>query len=123
MSRDKQIEEMTEFLVNIQHNFDDYCAKPCRECELGGVFNCESYYKATELYDKGYRKASEVAREIFDEVLGFFNEKYKSVTTDCHYELLYNPIETPERMRNLGKAEMLKYLGDKIAELKKKYTE
>ena len=64
MSRDKQIEEITEHLVNIQHDFDDYCAKPCRECELGGVFNCESYYRATELYDKGYRKASEVAREI-----------------------------------------------------------
>lgn len=80
--RDKQIAEMTEHLVNIQHDFDDYCAKPCRECELGGVFNCESYYKATELYDKGYRKKSDVAREIFEEIEKRIADlEYKANTT------------------------------------------
>lgn len=76
MSRDKQIEEMTEHLVNIQHDFDDYCAKPCRECELGGVFNCESYYKATELYNAGYRKVSDIFEEIEDVInnIGYFDE-------------------------------------------------
>ena len=100
MSRDKQIEEMTEHLVNIQHDFDDYCAKPCRECDLGGVFNCESYYRATELYDKGYRKASEVAREIFEEIekLAFEVETYG------HFYALEIGYGT-------------------FAELKKKYTE
>ena len=56
MSREKQIEEMAEHLIEIQQNFNEYCAKPCRECELGGVVNCESHYKAEQLYNAGYRK-------------------------------------------------------------------
>ena len=64
----KQIEEMAEYLIEIQRNFDEYCAKPCRDCELGGVVNCESHYKAEALYEKGYRKSTDVAREIFAEI-------------------------------------------------------
>lgn len=56
MSKEKQIEEMAKHLIEIQQNFNEYCAKPCRECELGGVVNCESHYKATALYNADYRK-------------------------------------------------------------------
>ena len=59
MSKEKQIEEMAECLINIQQNFNEYCAKPCRECELGGIVNCENHYKAEALYNAGYRKQSE----------------------------------------------------------------
>jgi hypothetical protein len=68
MNRDKQIEEMARELIDIQHNFDEYCAKPCRECGLGGVVNCESHYKAEKLYVAGYRKSTELAEEIFEEI-------------------------------------------------------
>ena len=59
MSREKQIEEMAECLIDIQQKFNEYCAKPCRECELGGIVNCENHYKAETLYNAGYRKQSE----------------------------------------------------------------
>ena len=59
MSKEKQIEEMANHLIDIQRNFGEYCAKPCRECELGGQVNCESYYKAEALYNAGYRKQSD----------------------------------------------------------------
>ena len=55
----EQIEEMAECLIDIQQNFNEYCAKPCRECELGGIVNCENHYKAEALYNAGYRKQSE----------------------------------------------------------------
>ena len=57
--KNEQIEEMAEILINIQSDFNEYCAKPCRECELGGIVNCENHYKATALYNAGYRKQSE----------------------------------------------------------------
>ena len=59
MSKNKQIEEMAECLIDIQREFNEYCAKPCRECELGGIVNCENYYKAEALYNAGYRKQKE----------------------------------------------------------------
>ena len=64
----KQIEDLAECLIEIQRNFDEYCGKPCRECDLCGVLNCESHYKAEALYNAGYRKASDVAREIMRDV-------------------------------------------------------
>lgn len=60
----KQIEEMAEHLIDIQRDFNEYCAKPCRGCELGGIVNCENYYKSEQLYKKGYRKQSEVIDEF-----------------------------------------------------------
>ena len=71
MSKEKQIEEMANHLMDIQRNFDEYCAKPCRECELGGVVNCESYYKAEALYNAGYRKQSE--GEWREDIIAFCN--------------------------------------------------
>ena len=59
MSREKYIEEMAEHMIEIQRNFNEYCAKPCRGCELGGIVNCENHYKAEALYNAGYRKQSE----------------------------------------------------------------
>ena len=56
MTENEQIEELAEELIGIQRDFNEYCAKPCRECELGGIVNCENHYKAEALYSKGYRK-------------------------------------------------------------------
>ena len=65
MSRDKQIErhiaviELTEIL----------CGKPCDICKFyGQQSKCMPVYNAEKIADAGYRKASEVAREIFEEI-------------------------------------------------------
>ena len=60
MSRDKQIEEMA---------FDLCCIDRCKhlpqaECNNTTCAHCE----AEALYTAGYRKASDVAREIFEEI-------------------------------------------------------
>ena len=88
----KQIEEMAEKMIEIQQNFNEYCAKPCRECELGGVVNCESHYKAEALYNAGYRKQSEIAREIFELI-------------DCAFSpvLVYNGYTVKEYLAELKK--------------------
>ena len=55
-NEEQAIEEMAECLIYIQQDFNEYCAKPCRECEMGGIVNCENHYKAGRLYNAGYRK-------------------------------------------------------------------
>lgn len=58
--KEKQINELTELLINIHRNFNEYCGeKPCKECEMGKFVNCENRYKAEALYNAGYRKESE----------------------------------------------------------------
>ena len=64
MSRDKQIEEInylttTLWEANHKKSVLDY------------------HWLATEVYNAGYRKASEVAREIFEEMQKRFKELYE----------------------------------------------
>lgn len=92
MNREKQIEEMAVILT------DGGCTK-CN-CDENGKFNCLPMYNAELLYNEGYRKQSEVAREIFDEI-----ENKKRFLQD--------------HAGNIGVVVILK----DIAELKKKYTE
>lgn len=54
----KQIEEMAKVLCGI--------TKPCKDCRLNS--QCLAYNSADVLYNAGYRKASEVAREFFVEI-------------------------------------------------------
>ena len=83
MNREKQIEEMAKII-------HPYCKAPCPN---GGCIGCFSYRLSEALYNAGYRKASEVAREIFEEI--------------------------EQATKNHG----ITYTQRKIAELKKKYTE
>ena len=76
---------------------------------------------ASVLYDEGYRKASEVAREIFEEIEAHFDGRI------AFYQ------EMRFRAYSVGKDEEVKYANtmitnltiykEEIAELKKKYTE
>ena len=95
MSRDKQIEEMT-------HILHPFCDAAC----LDGCYSCVPYKNAEKLYNMGYRKASDVAREIFEEIENLLDNYHSA----CH------PI---------GEIEAYTYyeggLGDAIADLKKKY--
>ena len=58
IERDKLIDEMAR----------DMCweGADCSKCE--GLLTCDKNYYAPRLVDKGYRKASDVAREIFEEI-------------------------------------------------------
>ena len=91
--KEKQIEEMAKTLC--KNSFSEYCASG--RCQNP---NCLVNAKALEaLYNKGYRQASDVAREIFEEIErlmldGVIGDKYPA-------KVIY-----PE----------------KYAELKKKYT-
>ena len=70
------------------------CGMDCKPCDL----DCGSYHEAKALYNAGYRKASEVAEEIFAEI-----EKVAEIG----------------RIMNACAIVSL----DELAELKKKYTE
>lgn len=75
------IEEMAECMINIQHDFNEYCAKPCRECEMGGIVNCENHYKAERLYNAGYRKQSEGEWMVYGNV-----NNRRAMCTNCRKE-------------------------------------
>ena len=89
MSRDKQIEEMAKDLCHT-----DTCE--IKKIDIPCNHRCKAHIYATRAIEKGYRKASEVAREIFEEteaIIRKYDERPK-------YQLMLD-----------------------LAELKKKYTE
>ena len=95
MNGDKRIEEMAE-AIYAQKNYDTFFYPQCE-------------YLAIDLYNAGYRKASEVAREIFEEI-----EKM----------LLSNKIEAYKTLLNdtwLYRSKI--NIFTELHELKKKYTE
>ena len=104
MSRDKQIDEMVKVMCG---NREAY--KTCKSCKLANVnaiAYCRIEHYAECLAKEGYRKASDVAREIFEEIEHLLDNYHSA----CH------PI---------GAIEAYTYyeggLGDAIADLKKKY--
>jgi DNA-directed RNA polymerase subunit F len=88
MSRDKQIEEMAKAVCHLD--------RTCDECMTS--FECKAMMYAKRFYNAGYRKASEVAEEIFAEIGELINEYLD------------------------GRSYRHEFL-TKIAELKKKYTQ
>ena len=91
MDREKQIEEIAVILT------DGGCTK-CN-CDENGKFNCLPMYNAQLLYNAGYRKQSEVAKEIFEEI----------------DNIIYNLRDSPFYSSSDAVYE--------LTELKKKYTE
>ena len=114
MCRDKQIEKMAEAM-------HDGCSivKATNQCRGEDCLDCG----AVTLYDKGYRKASDVAREIFEEIEELLNLQAKIV---CETRDKYR--ETDEPMLSFiamldGRIYSLRVVEEHIDELKKKYTE
>ena len=71
MNKEKQIEEMAKVLSTVKR-CDAFTVSECikRKCQYPhyeGV-TCIAEHQAEKLYNAGYRKASEVAREIFEEI-------------------------------------------------------
>lgn len=70
MSKEKQIEEMREDISCLERECRSYCKeRKCIECHLFFArMDCQNHFIAEGLTAKGYRKASEVAREIFEDI-------------------------------------------------------
>ena len=98
MKREKQIEEMAKTVCHLD--------RTCDECMTS--FECKAMIYAKRFYDKGYRKASEVARDIVDD---FDKELHK--LADRYHE--------QGKIEYFTLCEIIYQLV--IAELKKKYTE
>ena len=107
MSREKQIEEMAKLL--------------CSTCAETNEEDCEKFEgvcgicDATRLYNAGYRKASDVAEEIFGEIERAFFKHYDEQVTYSSPTLPYHSREA------VGFSLNVLFMG--IEELKKKYTE
>lgn len=97
MNRDKQIEEMAKDICHL--------GRKCPDCSRQAM--CKAVNYASRFYDKGYRKASEVANKVIDEFVEKVCDKYEIFTDSdvSEYNYILNLIEETK------------------AELKKKYTE
>ena len=69
--KNNQILEMAEFMADVAHV--ECALKVCEDCKWCGKersknADCTDYLIAEHLHKRGYRKASDVAREIFEEI-------------------------------------------------------
>ena len=112
MSRDKQIEEMAKLICSTCQRELDPCSgeKPCRS----------AIAESNDLYNAGYRKASDVAREIFEEI-----EEEIKLALEINKEekdKLINSFFSFSLLRSLdSKIEVLQAASKFIAKLKMKY--
>ena len=110
MSRDKQIEEMAKVLSTVKR-CNVLCVSECikNKCaypHYEGV-TCIAEHQAEALYNAGYRKANEVARDILDEA----------------YEILKELKDEYRLNEETREACAVRNAMFKLAELKDKYTE
>ncbi len=75
--------------------------------------------EAGQEWQKRYEQAKSEVAEIFAEIYETMNTLYGRV----QHSLVGMHGDSPETTRLLGKLEGIEYLGDEIAELKKKYAE
>ena len=108
MNRDNQIEEMANDLAKICPDLAENCC---------GQINCVTHLTLS-LSKMGYRKASDVAREIFEEIEKAL-EQAKEIADIRIRELAPHTYQV---MREVGKL-YCKHDSSAVAELKKKYTE
>ena len=94
MTAEKQIEEMAKDMC--EYYYEGTCYQDKKPCDC----KCEIFTDAQYLYAKGYRKASDVAEEIFAEI-----EKHLETGITLYGETVH--------FVRIGT----------LAELKKKYTE
>jgi hypothetical protein len=111
MNRDKQIEEIACDLCDCMPYI--VCDEYLHTCE-----NCKNKEMAEYLYTAGYRKSSDIAREIFEEIEKAL-EQAKEIADIRIRELAPTTYKV---MREVGKL-YHKHDSNAIAELKKKYTE
>ena len=122
MSRDKQIEEMAKD-INIANH--EYCNGRCIGCEHKPKriedCACIDIAIATGLTAKGYRKASDLAEEIFGEIDKYL-EKWISYNKDKKINASFGFDKELYERCEMRIANLERYQKD-MSELKKKYTE
>lgn len=110
MTEDKKIEEMAKDLCHTE-------TCKIKKIEIPCYHRCKAHIYATRAIDKGYRKASDVAMEIFEEIeKSVANIKY---TVDSP-RYTHIPVETMVEVCNWILQECIP---KRIAELKKKYAD
>ena len=90
----------------------------CGECLNGpGLGNCGmAMLTAQKLYNAGYRKASDVVAEIFEEIINPINRAIQ------FYDMLsINTFDSIEQARASASKEALQAIRDTFSELRKKY--
>ena len=143
---------MTE--EKLEEMASDFCAIQDMDCINCHLFknNCHAKKYARRAYNAGYRKTSDIAREIFEKIekrlamyshLHRYAKEAKEVTEEyadgspvemtsvwdaCRLEHNgYDDYETmcklQDNIGNIEKSRLLKEFEGDIAELKKKYTE
>lgn len=115
MEREKQIEEMAKIINKPCFEIMNEAGATDRDCPF--PYTCEEC-AATNLYNAGYRKASEVAAEIFAEI-----EKEIELALDSNYKVKRDAQDMNDTLVIYaeGKIDCLRGLLGFIAELKKKY--
>ena len=125
MSRDKQIDKVSKRKQDYLKfkPFADDLRKAESQCELDGVLN--RYQTVKNLSKMGYRKQSEVAREIFEKI-----EKEIELAIESNYRAKkehknHSVIPNYDNFNAMcdGKIYAMRGLLDFIAELEKKYTQ
>ena len=114
MSIERQIEEMVRAVCIQMRDYPKLTCKKCKADNSSTNAYCRVQFEMERLYNAGYRKASEVAEEIFAEI-----EKI----IDKHYN---RHIFGVEDLSDVEQEAVMNFSGDvtyDIAELKKKYTE
>ena len=112
MSRDKQIEDMARTMCNCYDS--GYCKMHGNSCDL----KCISGFNALGLCNAGYRKSTDLARKIFEEIEEALAQN-KEIADIRIRELAPHTYQV---MREVGKL-YCKHASRAIAELKKKYTQ
>ena len=85
MSKEKRIEKMAKVIeITEQIARDAHCGYPSPRMI------------ASDLYDKGYREQSEIAREIFEEIWEMFIPE-KSATGCAYYFDMYELVELKKK--------------------------
>ena len=106
MNRDKQIEEIAKIIGSRA------------KVEVWSPLKTDEQL-AEEIYNAGYRKTSDIAREIFEEIeeeiTAALKSNYKVLPQLEFSNELYNRVQ--------GKVDALRGVEGFVAELKKKYTE
>ena len=125
MTKDKQIEEMAKVMNECCNRYDEqgnHLGNKCFECECWCDTNhiCCSYNRkeAEALYNAGYRKASEVAEEIFEEIDDLLYKDERD-----YDDLMESETVSEIYQEYLACSNYIYGTRKAIAKLKKKYTE
>lgn len=78
---------------------------------------------AEHLYNAGYRKQIDTAKEIFAEVGKILTAKYNSIQAGYHHRMRFGNADTPQGMKELGELSGVRQVIAEIKAFEKRYME